>query len=501
MQKPRLSLIQIWNMSIGFLGIQVAFGLQNANASRIFQTLGANIDDLAILWVAAPLTGLLVQPVIGHLSDRTWGRLGRRRPYFLLGAVLVTLSLLIMPSSPALWFAASMLWILDASLNIAMEPFRAFVGDMLPDEQRMTGFAAQSFFIGVGAVGASALPWMLTHWFGMDNTAAPGQVPLTVHIAFYVGAAAILATVLWTVLTTREYSPGQMAAFEAARLAERHRSPPARAARPAGWFRQTGLLCLGAGILVTALVGAAGLEKEVHILGGGLAAFGVALLVHARLKQADRADGGFSSVMEDLFAMPVVMRRLAVVQFFSWFALFAMWIYTTSAVTAHHYGTTDPASRAFNDGADWVGLLFAVYNGVAAIAAFLLPTMARVLGRRGGHMLCLCLGGAGLASFPLIGDPSWLWLPMVGVGFAWSSILSSPYSILSGAVPAAKMGVYMGIFNIFIVVPQVLAASILGVVLRGFFDGQAIWALVLGGGAMLAAALAMLAVQDDAGAA
>ncbi len=499
MQKPRLSLIQIWNMSIGFLGIQVAFGLQNANASRIFQTLGANIDDLAILWVAAPLTGLLVQPVIGHMSDKTWGRLGRRRPYFLAGAILVTLSLLIMPSSPALWFAAAMLWILDASINVTMEPFRAFVGDLLPDEQRMTGFAAQSFFIGVGAVGASALPWILSHGFGMENTAAPGHVPLTVHIAFYVGAAAIFLAVLWTVLSTREYSPAQMAAFEAARLAQRGTEPVARADRDAGRFQRDGLLSLILGVVITILVGAAGLEKEVYILGAGLIGFGLALLVQAGLKRAGKGQNGFSEVMEDLFAMPAVMRRLTVVQFFSWFALFAMWIYTTSAVTAYHYGSSDTASQAYNDGADWVGLLFAVYNGVAAIAAFLLPIIARGIGRRGAHMFSLCLGGAGLMSFPLIHDPSLLWLPMIGVGFAWSSILSSPYSILSGAVPAAKMGVYMGIFNIFIVVPQVLAASILGAVLRALLGGQAIWALVLGGASMLVAALAMLAVKDEAG--
>jgi len=497
MQKPRLSLFQIWNMSIGFLGIQVAFGLQNANASRIFQTLGANIDDLAILWVAAPLTGLLVQPVVGHLSDRTWGRLGRRRPYFLVGAILVTLSLLIMPSSPVLWFAAAMLWILDASINVTMEPFRAFVGDLLPDEQRMTGFAAQSFFIGVGAVGASALPWVLTHWFGMDNTAAPGTVPLTVHVAFYAGAASILGAVLWTVLSTREYSPEQVAAFEAGRTAARQAPPAVRPDHPPARFRHWGGLSVLVGLVITLAVGLLSLEKEVHILGIGLIGFGSALLVHARLKHAGRDRNGFSEVMEDLFAMPPVMRRLAVVQFFSWFALFAMWIYTTSAVTAFHYGTTDPSSQAYNDGADWVGLLFAAYNGVAAIAAFLLPVMARVTGRRGAHMISLCLGGSGLMAFPLISDPALLWVPMIGVGFAWSSILSSPYSILSAAVPAAKMGVYMGIFNIFIVVPQVLAASILGAVLRGLLGGQAIWALVLGGASMLIAALAMLAVKDE----
>lgn len=499
MQKPRLSFAQIWNMSIGFLGIQVAFGLQNANASRIFQTLGADINELAILWVAAPLTGLLVQPIIGHLSDKTWGPLGRRRPYFLAGAILVTLSLLIMPSSPALWFAASMLWILDASINITMEPFRAFVGDMLPDEQRMTGFAAQSFFIGVGAVGASALPWMLTHWFGMTNIAEPGVVPLTVHIAFYVGAAAILIAVLWTVITTREYSPEQLAAYEAARLAQRQVDAvdPARTNRPASGFLRAGLIWALAGIIITALVGGLALEKEVYILGAGLIGFGIALLAHGLLKRAAKAENGFSEVIEDLFAMPQVMQRLAVVQFFSWFSLFAMWIYTTSAVTAFHYGTSDTSSQAFNDGADWVGLLFAVYNGVAAIAAFLLPQIARVIGRRGTHMFCLCLGGAGLMSFPLISDPALLWLPMIGVGFAWSSILSAPYSILSAAVPAAKMGVYMGIFNIFIVVPQVLAASILGATLRTMLGGEAIWALVLGGASWLLAAIAMLAVRDE----
>jgi maltose/moltooligosaccharide transporter len=299
------------------------------------------------------------------------------------------------------------------------------------------------------------------------------------------------------VLTTKEYSPEQMAAFEAARLSQRGVDAVTRAERPAGDFRRWGLMSVLIGAVVTAGVGALGLEKEVYILGAGLIGFGLCLLVHASLKGSGKAENGFSEVMEDLFAMPAVMRRLAVVQFFSWFALFAMWIYTTSAVTAFHYGTSDTASQAYNDGADWVGLLFAVYNGVAAIAAFLLPVMARGIGRRGAHMVSLCLGGAGLISFMFIKDPALLWLPMIGVGFAWSSILSSPYSILSAAVPAAKMGVYMGIFNIFIVVPQVLAASILGAVLRAGFGGEAIWALVLGGASMILAALSMLAVKDE----
>ena len=496
--KARLSFFQIWNMCFGFFGIQIGFGLQNANTSRIFQSLGVDVNHLAILWIAAPATGLLVQPVIGYLSDKTWGRLGRRRPYFLWGALLTSAALLVMPNAPVLWIAAAALWVMDASINITMEPFRAFVGDNLPDEQRAGGYAMQSFFIGLGAVLASALPWMLTHWFSVSNVAEGGGAPPSVHIAFYVGAAGLLLSVLWTGFTTKEYSPDQIAAFEAADRARKGDpavapAPPTRAIR-AYWVG--GALCVMAAFALTALIFAAKAEKELYVLAGMIAAFGLAQLAAGLLRQRGTTANGFSEVVEDLFRMPATMKQLAVVQFFSWFGLFAMWIYTTPAVAAFHYHAIDTASRAYNDGADWVGVLFAAYNGVAALAALLIPLIARAAGRKLSHALCLGLGGLGLLAVPLIKDPALLWVPMIGVGFAWSSILSAPYSILSGALPARKMGVYMGIFNFFIVIPQLLAATVLGLLLRTFFGGEAIWALVLGAGSMFAAALCVFAVSD-----
>ena len=489
--KPHLGGRQIWNMCFGFLGVQIGFGLQNANASRIFQTLGANIDDLAILWIAAPVTGLLVQPLVGYASDRTWGRLGRRRPYFLFGAIAASAALVAMPNSGVLWVAAALLWIMDASINVTMEPFRAFVGDLLPEKQRTRGFAMQSFFIGIGAVFASALPWMLTNWFGVSNVAAPGVIPDSVRIAFYTGGAALLGAVLWTVVTTREYSPDQVREFEVERSGHAAAASPTRAAVA---YLRGGLLWLGAGAVATGVTAAFGFEKEVYVLGGVVMAFGAAQIA-AGVWRGRGGTGGIIEIFDDLFAMPATMKQLAVVQFFTWFGLFAMWIYTTSAVTARHFGTSDTASKAYNEGADLVGLLFGVYSGVAAIAAFLLPPLAARIGARATHMLALALGGCGLLGFLVVDSPGLLWLPMIGVGVAWASILSIPYAILSGALPQHKLGIYMGIFNIFIVVPQLLAATILGLLLRGVFGGEAIYALALGGGALFVAALAMLRVR------
>lgn len=493
--RPRLSGLAIWNMCVGFFGIQIGFGLQNANTSRIFQTLGAEVDSLAILWIAAPLTGLLVQPIIGHFSDRTWTRFGRRRPYFLVGAILTTLALIAMPNSPSLWFAAAMLWIMDASINITMEPFRAFVGDNLPEEQRTTGYAMQSFFIGAGAVFASVLPWLLSNVFDVASTAPEGVVPLSVRIAFYVGAAGLFGAVLWTVLSTREYSPEQIAAFERARGLEPvapGEEPPAKSVR--GWLT-TGLVCAVLGALALVLIGLLDLEKELLILGGFALGFGL-LLVAVGMMQRRRITNAATEIVNDVFRMPATMRGLAVVQFFSWFALFAMWIYTTAAVTSVHYGATDTTSAAYNAGADWVGVLMGVYNGVAALAAFALPVLARRIGRKATHALMLLFGAAGLAGIFLIREPGLLWLPMVGVGFAWASIVSMPYAILSGAVPDRKMGVYMGVFNIFIVVPQLLAATVLGLILRTMFDGQAIYALLLGAASFVLAAISALRVKE-----
>lgn len=430
MQKPRLSFWQIWNMSFGFMGIQFGFGLQNANVSRIFETLGASIDQIPILWIAAPLTGLLIQPIVGYFSDRTWNGLGRRRPYFLLGAILSSLALIIMPYSPYLWVAAGMLWILDASINISMEPFRALVADNLPSEQRTQGFAVQTFFIGVGSVVASAMPYLLTNVCGVANTASAGEVPPSVKISFLCGAVVFLSSIIWTVIKTREYSPQEMAAFDNVKL-----------------------------------------EPEPK----------------ASLKD----------MFSDLKAMPKTMMQLAVVQFFSWFALFAMWIYTTSAVTSQIYGTTDASSELYNQGADWVGLCFAMYNGISAMAAFFLPWLASRTSRKFVHSLSLVIGGVSLASFSLIQNPTMLMVNMVGIGLAWASILCMPYAILAGALPARKMGFYMGVFNFFIVLPQILAAGVLGFFTRALFGGDTMMAIVLGGVAMIMAGLLVYFVQDQ----
>lgn len=493
--RPRLSRLAIWNMCVGFFGIQIGFGLQNANTSRIFQTLGAEVDSLAILWIAAPLTGLLVQPIIGHFSDRTWGRLGRRRPYFLVGAILTTLALFVMPNSPSLWIATSMLWVMDASINVTMEPFRAFVGDNLPEEQRTTGYAMQSFFIGAGAVFASCLPWLLSNVFHVASTAPEGVIPDSVRISFYVGAVGLLTAVLWTVFTTREYSPEQIAAFEADRATAA--SGDSAALRPAGRWLTGGLIWIAVGALGFWGVIAAGLAKDLLILTGFIAGFGL-LQVAVGLFRRMQASNGLTEILGDIFAMPRTMRGLAVVQFFSWFALFAMWIYMTPAVTAVHFGAADATSAAYGRGADWVGVLMGIYNGVAALAAFLIPVLARRIGKRGAHAVNLVLGAAGLAGVFLVRDPALLWLPMIGVGFAWASIVSMPYAILSSAVPGRKMGVYMGVFNIFIVVPQLVAATLLGALLKGLFGEQAIWALVIGAVSFLIAAGASLRVPQEA---
>jgi maltose/moltooligosaccharide transporter len=479
--KPELSFWQIWNMCFGFLGIQFGFALQNANVSRIFQTLGANVDQIPVLWIAAPFTGLIVQPIIGYLSDRTWNRFGRRRPYFFAGAVLATIALMAMPNSPALWVAAGLLWIMDASFNVSMEPFRAFVGDQLPPKQRPLGYAMQSVFIGVGAVVASFLPYVLTH-FGVANTAPPGEVPHSVMYAFYAGAAVLLGAMLWTILSTREYPPEQLQAFADAHVNE---TPAA-----VGGAWRVGALFLGLGAVLLALIQHYDLEKELYLLAGGLVGFGALFVWLSRT----RSQGALRQIMGDLYGMPKPMRRLNWVQFFSWFAMFAMWINTTPAVAERFYGSTDTTSAAYNEGANWAGVLMGTYNGVGVLAAILIPLLVRACGLRMSHMVNLWLGGIGLLSFLVIRDPHWLIASMVGVGFAWASILSLPYAMLSDNLPAAKMGIYMGIFNFFIVIPQLMAASVLGVLLKLFFHHQPIWALGLGGASLLVAGLCTLRV-------
>jgi maltose/moltooligosaccharide transporter len=483
--RPQLSFWQIWNMCFGFLGIQFGFALQNANVSRIFQTLGASLEDIPLLWIAAPLTGLVVQPIIGYMSDRTWTRLGRRRPYFLVGALLASVALLIMPRSPTLWIAAGMLWMLDASINISMEPFRAFVGDQLPPSQRPAGYAMQSFFIGIGAVVASMLPWLLAH-AGVSNHAESASgvaaVPDTVRYAFDIGACVLFFAVGWTVLRTREYPPEELRAF-----ADSAPLPPAAPIEPAS-SRLRGLYWTAGGVAGMALVRGAQLDQQLYLVCGGALIWGIALLIYA----AGGRTGVFATLMHDFQTMPDTMRRLAPVQFFSWLALFAMWIYTTAAVAQVHFGSSDPSSDAYNQGANWVGVLFAGYNGFAALAAAVIPFMVRRLGMRVSHMINLVLGGLALLSFQVIRDPNWLLAAMLGVGFAWASILSLPYALLSDSVPAQKMGLYMGFFNFFIVIPQLLAASVLGFLLKILFAGAPIYALVLGGLSFFVAALLVL---------
>lgn len=429
--KPRLSFWQIWNMSFGFLGIQFGFALQNGNMSRIFETMGAKQDELAFLWLAAPTTGLVIQPIIGYLSDRTWSpRWGRRRPFFLVGAICASLALLVMPHVSALWMAAGMLWIMDSSINISMEPFRALVGDMLPSNQRTTGFGAQTFFIGIGAVVGSLLPYIFTNWLHFDNVAPAGHISPSLKYAFYTGGLIYFLAVLWTVIRTREYPPENLADFEAEK------------ARTAGFWH--------------------GVKES------------------------------FAGISD----MPRTMRQLAVVQFFSWLALFSLWIYATPAITSHIYHTSDTTSKLYNEGADWVNVCFSVYNGVSALAALALPVIARATSRRMTHLLCLTAGGLGLISIYFVQSPQLLLLSMVGVGVAWASILSIPYAMLAGALPANKMGYYMGVFNFFIVLPQMVAGVTLGFLTKNVFHNEPVLTLVFGGCAMILSGLLTLRVHD-----
>jgi maltose/moltooligosaccharide transporter len=497
--KPRLTFWDIWNMSFGFLGIQFGFALQNANVSRIFETLGAKVENIPILWIAAPVTGLVVQPIVGYFSDRTWNRLGRRRPYFLGGAILASLALVAMPNSPVLWVAAGMLWIMDASINISMEPFRAFVGDNLPSTQRTTGFAMQSFFIGTGAVVASVLPWLLTKQFGVRNTAPEGMIPESVRLSFYIGAAVFFAAVLWTVVRSREYAPEEMAAFEENQAREttvRARRTAEEYAANGGRQILWGVILVVVGALLSFWLDSEGAD-QVMILSVGIGVVGLLLVAAGLMQRGGWYDSGFITIVNDFQDMPRTMKQLALVQFFSWFALFAMWIYTTPGVTAHIYHTTDTKSALFNEGANWVGVGFAVYNGVAAVVAFALPVLAKWTNRKITHAICLVLGALGFLSIFLITDPRFLLGSMVGVGIAWASILAMPYAILTGSLPPSKLGYYMGVFNYFIVIPQIVAAAVLGFFVGRFFGGEAIYALVVGGVSLVIAAVLTLFVQDE----
>ncbi len=426
----------IWNMSFGFLGIQFGWGLQMANMSAIYEYLGAKPDQIPMLWLAAPLTGLIVQPIIGHLSDRTWSpRFGRRRPYFMIGAILSSCALILMPNSSTLWMAAGLLWILDASINISMEPFRAFVADLLPQSERTRGFAMQSFFIGIGAVVASALPWMMTNWFGVTSGADSGAIPTTVRLSFYIGSAAFFGAVLYTILTTGEKPPADLAAFEAAK------------------------------------------------------------------KQSAGVAHGFGEIVKAIREMPDTMRELALVQVSTWLGLFCMWLYFGPAVATNIFGAADTKSPFYQAGIEWAGVCFGAYSLVCFVVAFLLPPLAHRTSRKMTHAICLLAGSAGLLSVSVITNPTWLLLSMVGVGVAWASTLSMPYSILAGAIPAGKTGVYMGIFNFFIVIPEIIASLGFGWVMNHLLDNNRMSAIIAGGVFLAIAALLVTRVKDRAEAA
>lgn len=418
-------------MSFGFFGIQFGFALQNANTSRIFQTLGADIDKIGFLWIAAPLTGLLVQPIIGYMSDRTWHRKwGRRRPFFFIGAVLASIALFLMPQSTMLWMAAVLLWVLDASINISMEPFRAFVGDKLTSAQRTTGFATQTFFIGLGAVIASLLPYIFTNVFHISNTAPEGQIGDSVKYSFYIGAVVFFLSVLWTVITSDELPPENIEQWKQEKAESK-------------------------GLIVAV--------KE---------------------------------ITKGIFSMPKTMAQLAVVQFFTWVGFYCMWLYSTPAIAQNAYGTIDAHSKAYQDAGDWVGVMFTVYSGVSAIAAFLLPLLAKKIGRKYTHLICLIIGGVGLVTMIYIKSPQILLVPMIAIGIAWASTLTMPYAILAGALPPAKMGFYMGVFNFFIVIPQLVASFVMGFIIKDIFHEQAIYALVIGGVCMAIGGIMNLIVVD-----
>ena len=429
MKKPLLNFWQIWNMSFGFLGIQFGWGLQMANMSAIYNYLGAKPDEVPFLWLAAPLTGVLVQPIIGYLSDRTWTGLGRRKPYFLTGAILSSLALIAMPNSSSLWMAAGLLWVLDASINISMEPFRAFVADMLPAEQQTRGYTMQSVFIGLGAVIASALPWIMTNWFHVQNDGS-SAIPMSVKLSFYIGAVAFFGAVLYTIITTKEYPPEDIKAFEA--------------------------------------------EKSKT---GGFA-------------------NGFMGITLAIANMPTVMKQLALVQFFTWLGLFLMWFYFGTATAKGVFGATSPQDPAFNTGIEWGGICFAFYSVVTFAFSFALPYIAENFGRTRTHFLCLLCGAVGLLSVGIINNQYGLLLSMAGVGIAWASILSMPYSILVRHLPANKTGMYVGIFNFFIVIPEILAALFFGWVMGHLLNNNELHAVMTGGAMMLIAAFIALTVND-----
>jgi len=442
-KKPKLTALQIIWMSFGFMGIQCGFGLQNGNASRILEDFGAKVHQLSWFWLVAPLTGMLVQPLIGYFSDKTWTRMGRRKPYFLAGTLFCCIAIVALPNSAA-WFAgksallfgATFLALMDASINVAMEPFRALVADNLNDEQRTLGFSIQTFLIGIGAVLGSWLPWLLTNVGGISNQAPHGQVADNVVYSFYLGAVFFLGTILVTVLFAKEYDPETYAKYHGNNTNNEEKA-------------------------------------------------------------------GLMEIFRDFGRMPKAMLRLGLVQFFSWFGLFCMWVYTTKGIAQNTYGLpaingqyTGSAKHIFDTAGDWVGILFGIYNGVSAIYALILPSIVRRIGRKQTHAFSLICGGIGLISMFFIQTPGILIYSMIGIGMAWASILAMPYAILAGSIPSGKMGIYMGIFNFFITIPQIVSALLAGPMVTYLFDNHAIYALVTGGFMMLLAAVSMIYVND-----
>lgn len=484
----------LWNISFGFFGIQIGFALQNANASRIFQALGTPLDKLGLMWVAAPLTGLIVQPLVGHYSDRTWTRIGRRRPFFLGGAIVAAAALAVMANPGTLAVAAITLWLLDASLNVCMEPFRAFVGDMLAPDQQPAGYAWQTAFIGAGAVLASLAPWVLEHQFHLANTAAAGTVTPTVRIGFYLGAAALLGAVLWTVATTREYPPE--ASDQTCGLVDVRRDG-ALVAPATGWLWIMRGLILGAVILLLQWFGWLAGAGEALLVSISLVVFGAAQIAARRRHLRGGRPTVISHLVSDLATMPAPVRRLARVQFLTWGALILMWIYATPAVASAAWATLDPTSAAYGEAANWVGVLFAIYSAVAVAAAFALPPVARRWGAVRTHAACLAIGALGFAGLFAGRLPALLPLPMIAIGIAWASILTMPYILLARWLPRGKLGVYMGLFNLFVVLPQLIIATVMGGVMKAWFPSSPQTVLLIGA-ALLALAAATMAAGPTA---
>lgn len=427
MQKPQLSFWSIWNMSFGFLGIQFGWGLQMANMSAIYNYLGANPDEIALLWLAAPVTGVLIQPLVGQWSDRAWTRLGRRRPFILFGAILASVALILMPNSPTIWIAAGLLWVLDGTINASMQPFRALVADKLPEEQSSQGFAIQSLFIGLGGTIASALPWMMTNWFGLASDATEaGKIPMSVTISFYIGAVAFLGAVLWTVFSTSEYPPSEKELEDMKN-------------RPFDWSL------------------------------------------------------GLGDVFRTAMNLPKRMWELGVVQFFTWVGMFCLWVYFSPAITKEIYQAS-AGSPEMAAATEWAGFSFALYNLVCFLFSFVLLWVTKYTGAKLMHAVALAIGGLGLISIQWMTSPEQLLISMVAIGIAWASILSMPYAMLTSSLPADKVGVMMGMFNLFIVVPQVVASAGLGWVLHTFLGNEPMNALALGGFSMLLAAVLTLTV-------